>query len=379
MRRLFLALAFCLASAAPSWAAWSYYYPLTYAGASCGSSTSSNFPFLVSFSAAAMKDSAHGGDVQSSAGADIEFFSDLRLSVQLPSEPVAYDNVNGIGRFTVQGTCSTAGGTIYMAVGNATPPSRTPLVYPSNFKAVYHLQSVTDLADSSVNANTMVLSGTPTPVNDAGFTGGAVRFPNISPYVGSSGVSTSALGLGSASSVAIGGTIRVNAYLNENDDLLTIEDDTHYVYLSLCALNGSQTNLAAALRWYSGTSITSTTSYFSFSLGTLHRYVVTYDGTTLTLYVDGSSFATTTPGYALGGMNAPLSLRSATMSYRFADWSASEVFVWGGSSLPSADWIKADYNNQSAPGNIGLAGFWTYGARTSVVGDGGRRRVIVVN
>ena len=29
-----------------------------------------------------------------------------------------------------------------------------------------------------------------------------------------------------------------------------------------------------------------------------------------------------------------------------------------------ADWIKAEYNNEKAPGNIGAPGFWTWGTRT---------------
>ena len=35
-----------------------------------------------------------------------------------------------------------------------------------------------------------------------------------------------------------------------------------------------------------------------------------------------------------------------------------EIRVSG--SERSADWIKAEYNNQNAPSNIGSPGFWTW-------------------
>ena len=137
MKRL---LALLLLSA-PAWGAWSYYYPLTYDHTLVGGSDSSNFTALVYFSAAAMKDTGHGGDVQSSAGADIEFFSDTGLYHANRQRAWSFTTtVNGIGWFWVKiGTLShTANGTIYMCVGNGSPPARTANPWDTYSRRIWH-------------------------------------------------------------------------------------------------------------------------------------------------------------------------------------------------------------------------------------------------
>jgi hypothetical protein len=42
------------------------------------------------------------------------------------------------------------------------------------------------------------------------------------------------------------------------------------------------------------------------------------------------------------------------------DWPGGIDDLRVSNSNRSADWIKAEYNNQSAPGNIGSPGFWTW-------------------
>jgi hypothetical protein len=101
---------------------------------------------------AAMKDAAHGGDVQSSTGADILFFSDSGLATQIPSQIVYYDNVNGIGWFRVliSTLSSSTNGTIYMAVGNSSPPSRTSGVWDAHTVAMWPFSNGTAATNADV-------------------------------------------------------------------------------------------------------------------------------------------------------------------------------------------------------------------------------------
>jgi hypothetical protein len=48
------------------------------------------------------------------------------------------------------------------------------------------------------------------------------------------------------------------------------------------------------------------------------------------------------------------------------------------STVRSAGWISTEFQNQSAPGNIGSAGFWTFGSWTPVTGGSGSGYQIVM-
>ena len=128
MRRLLLALLCCL----PAFGAWNYSAALTYNSTLTGSASSSNFPALVSAtnnSLCLTSNGTHAGYVQSSTGADIEFFADSGLTTQLASEIESYSGSGAtcsVVAWVLIGTLSiSANGTVYIAVGNASPPSRT--------------------------------------------------------------------------------------------------------------------------------------------------------------------------------------------------------------------------------------------------------------
>ena len=360
MKRLLLLSLMCL----PSWGAWSYYYPLTYAAASCGGATSSGFPALVSFNAAAMKDASHGGDVQSSAGADIEFFSDSVLTIQLPSELDAYDNANGIGAFWIKGSCdATAGGTIYMAVGNWSPPSRTTNPWDTGFKGIWHFGSPSTLsiADSTGNNTTSNQNGVASGSGKIG--GGGAFIAANSTY----------LDIGNAPAIQVQAST-MSAWINPNS---VTDSVNRAIFGGIGTGDGKpefRTYRDVGLQLLAqGVSGIGTAGGSLLTAGVWQHAQATYDGTTWILYLNGVSRASGTQS------------QSFTHSDDFVigkGWGTNESWDGGideariSNVIRSADWIKAEYNNQNAPGNIGSPGFWTFGARTAPAIA--RGRVVVV-
>jgi hypothetical protein len=112
----------------------------------------------------------------------------------------------------------------------------------------------------------------------------------------------------------------------------------------------------------------------SLSNSAWHHVALTFDGVnTSALYVDGYQDGTasatpvtgSTPSTTnMGGDRYSQTLNGKGDEFHFAN------------SARSSDWIKAEYNNQNAPGNIGSAGFWTFGAKTALAIA--RRRIVVV-
>jgi hypothetical protein len=342
MKRLLLLWLFCL----PAWASWNYCYPLTYDHTQVGSSDSSSFPALVAFNASAMKDSGHGGDVQSSAGADILFYSDSGLTTQIASQVIYYDNVNGVGWFRVGiGTLShSSNGTIYMAVGNASPPARTSGVWDANTVAMWPMSNGTAVSGTDVaGSNNLTNYGT--------FAAGQVD-----------GASSSASANGSDSGLNLGTALRtISAWIN-------VASFNARVMLYGTGSSGERIDFYLD----SGTLYLSNYGgdvYFSYAFSTGVWYHVAYgwDGTYGRLYVNGSE---------IGNYPQSLNTVSSGTIYLNDQGAATLNAVRYSSVFRGADWIKAEYNNENAPGNIGSPGFWTFGARTAPAIA--RKRTIVV-
>jgi hypothetical protein len=349
MKRLLLLSVFCLRC----WGAWSYYYPLTYSAASCGNAASSDFPALVSFNATAIKDAPHGGDVQSSAGADIEFFSDEALTSQLASELDTYNNVNGIGIFWVKITCSPSGGTIYMAVGNTSPPARTTNPWDQYLGAVWHLDdnaANTRVRDATANAHTgtyqnSVKTGAR---STAGKIGNALTFNGTSDWVQvaaansiGSALTTFTVSGWELTPTSFPGPIAALGHY-KNPDAIGWSQGVGHLDLFVASTGRIASGLWASSVW---------------------TYVVaTFDGSTARLYFNGSQVSSGSSASWIAS-NDTVGIGSGE-GYQLSSQAAEtldEVRI--ASTVRSADWIKAEYNNQNSPGNIGSPGFWTWGSR----------------
>lgn len=141
----------------------------------CGSSTSSNFPVLVSFTATALKDVAHGGSVQNATTFNGQTVpADVVLS---PSSAFAtlynawdfesWDNVNGIINVWMPLVIlsNSADSTFYMGIGKTTTTiyqgGSVGAAWNSNYKLLSHLQNGTTLSalDGSTNGNNGTITG----------------------------------------------------------------------------------------------------------------------------------------------------------------------------------------------------------------------------
>ena len=351
MKRILLLSLFCL----PSWGAWSYSYPLTYDHTQVGAGDSSNFPALVAFNASAMKDAAHGGDAQSSAGADILFYSDSGLTAQIASQAIYYDNINGIGWFRVKiGTLShSSNGTIYMAVGNASPPPRTAGVWDASTVAMWPFSNGTTLSMADVATGTYTMTG------NAAAAAGKVD--------GGAAVSRSYMG----------GTTTDAGFLTGNSPL-TLSAWVNFTSSSLQIMEWGTPGSGTGVQWSldidpGEVPITGGPTpiwpRYAFSNGVWYHVAVQFDGTYLTVFVNGS---------IIGGPSA--------FSLNTVPGGAIYLTPWAGNGVVNAlrvssvargaDWDKAEYNNENAPGNTGSPGFWTFGARTPLAIA--RKRTIVV-
>ena len=364
MKRLLLAMALCT----PSWGAWSHYAQLTSAHARCGSTTSSSFPALIYGSDATLKDAGHNGYVASSTGADILVFSDSGLTTQIPSELDSYDNVNGILWIWALIDCdSSTDQTVYLAVGNAFPPSRTTGVWSNGFAGVWHLGNGTTLSYAdSVGSNNGSTTNAPTPTT--GVIDGGADFLN--------GVGNS-VDLGNNSSlrpaaVTWSAWVKGHSWPYVHNPIIGTDTLSPYmIFVTSSGALGSEFNNSGTLSYVeAGSHVMST--------GTWYHVSVTYsDADGLRQYVNGVIDGS----YPAG--RGPIA--GTTEHVWFGQCPGASWFYFGdldevhlSSGVRSADWLLAEYSNQSAPGNIGSPGFWTWsgwrGGSTSA-----RRRVIVVN
>ena len=354
----------------PSWGAWSHYIPLTNAHAQCGSATSSNFPALIYGSDSTLKDVAHGGYVNSSSGADIEAFSTSGMTTQIASDLDYYDNVNGILWMWVQISCSSsADQTIYLAVGNASPPARTTGVW-SAASAVYHMGtpsslSLADSGPSSQNAANTGLSAS------SGKIGGAMSSTGTSTYA-------TLPGAGAVVSAFRASNFSASFWLNLNsygswDDIRFLSTSGAYG-VSIVANSEYQSDLEVSCMGLA-TVIFGKTALPS--AGGWHHIVVSHTtdgGGTTALYLDGSAVSAGDSNYYANASSGSIWTLGSTDGVGLNGY-MDEVHIWP--ATLSADWITGEYNNQNSPGNIGAPGFWTWGSWQSL-GGSARRRVVIV-
>ena len=350
-------------SASSACGAFSHCYSVVYDHTLVGSSDSSNFPALVYFSSANLKDTGHGGYVNSSAGADILFFSTSGISTQLASELDFYDNVNGIGWFWVEiGTLShSANGTIYMAVGNASPPARTTTPWDANYVVVCHMNdnAANTTVLNSVGSNNGTATANTSTLSVAGDISRGMQFGG-GPYVEFTG-NPAALQVGKGSltvELVYRATGNGGGYASPFGKSLGGMD-----YGLNFVSNGS-----AQGYWGFGNVENGgfTASEPQYDIGTPHYLAITRFGSSdyytaePKMYLDSWGLVLQLNGWNNIGSDSGGNLRVGASLWDGTNFTGiiSEFRV--SNIVRAADWIKAEYNNQNAPGNIGAAAFWTW-------------------
>lgn len=334
-------------------AGFGFYKSLTVDHTQCGSSDSTNFPVLVSFTDADLKSVANGGHVNSASGFDVAFSSDSAGVTLLPFELVTYVATTGYVEFWVNlPSLSHAADTVfYMQYGGSATMNQSDKAgtWPGVYKAVYHFGDSTTLsvADSSQSGNTLVAQNSPMAV--AGQAGGGVCFNGSSQYLvnsapsgmpsgdsnpivlecwfklagGGSGTAQEMFGFGNnpggtASRFACfydgAGHVYCEVGTNQNYFNWTFDSNWHHF---VAVLPTGSTDLNSVLLYFDGVLQTPTL------------------GSDITFTLPSSSLAITVgciPTY-FGGF--------------FTNGDVDECRI--GTFDPSADWITAEFNNQSDP------------------------------
>jgi hypothetical protein len=330
--------------------AFPHCWKITYDPTKTGSATSPNFSALIYGSATVLKDTAHGGYVNSSSGADVEIFSDACVT-QVASEIDFYDNVNGVLNLWAQKTLTQVAGSLWVCVGNASPPARTTNPWDSNYKGVWHLPNGATLTanDSTGSYNGAISGATAT----AGQIDGGANFVSAGSQHITIGTHPSYTG---ASKAVISGWYKraaTGGYLSfkQNDGNDQFGAFYYGGTLYFIANNGGNT-------------------YATYSLNdTAWHYIVqVFDGTQtgnnrLLGYVDGSPVSLVYYG--------PFPATLGTADQLILGWDVADSIYSDGiidegrlsiGATRSPDWILAEYNSQKTPGNIGTPGFWTWAA-----------------
>ncbi len=282
-----------------------------------------------------------------SAGQDLRFTTDLEGRVLIPHEIVDWDTVAEEAEVWVKiPTLDYNDDTvIYVWYNNATVPAvlstdyyGSKNVWPTEFKAVYHLN--TDFSDSTVNANTMTGSNSPT------FAAGKIK--SGADFELSSSQSAS-IADGSQTGLDITGDLTILAWSkfesrsNARQGLVSKWDDAQRAY----GLSVTPTNIQLHIN--NGTEFEPSNA-LSTTNGVWTHLGVTYDTGTTTgkFFQDGSQLGTDKTGGIASISNTSASFR---LSYITEAWYNDGMLdeVWVTADEKSEDFVATVYNNQSDP------------------------------
>ena len=313
-----------------------------------------NFPVLIAGTYTDLKHTTHSGFVTDLNGYDIAFYSDAAGTTALYWEIESYNHETGaIVAWVKVPTVATASDTvIYMFFGNAsvsTFQSTVATVWSNGFVAVHHLPDGTtalSALDSTSNDNdgTLNLMYEVAGKIDGGATtdGGDIALPGTNFPSGAASRSMSVW----LYKAALGSEQVAYSYGNSGTGLL--------FGITISAAN-NVTFAGYAADVDSGVSLSATT---------WTHVAVTFDGTTIRTYVNGSAGATGTPTLNTGTTYWYLGRFGGGLA-----WSGRLDEARLATSVRSADWISTEYANQNDPGT-----FYAVGTKAE---NSARRRVVI--
>ncbi len=333
-----------------------FYRTITIDHTKCGSTDSNNFPVLVAGTYSFLATAANGGHVQNASGYDVVFTLDQAGTQRLKWEIESYNPVTGsvvywVNLPTVSHTTNTV---FYMFYGDGTitsDQSNKGGTWDSYYAAVYHsnslLNAAPQIADSTSHGLGITTVGSESVVT--GKIGSAVRFANANQYGSSTGYTSANSGVGSIANT-ISGWVYFNTFFSYDPGATTFlgTGSATYPYnVNSFEINNSQRIVYVTANGSTGGSAVTTGQSGSLSLNTWYYIVGTYDGSTLSLYLNGTLVSSVTrlgsPGDAPIGFVGVTGLGNS----RVSDLSLDEVRF--SSVARSASWITAEYNNENSP------------------------------
>jgi hypothetical protein len=320
-----------------------------------GSSDSTNFPMVFAGTYSSLATVANGGLVQNANGYDIAFSTDSAGTSLIPFELVNYDPTTGAVEFwvsipTLSHTTDTVIFVQYNDSGISTNQSNLAGVWDTNYKAVYHFGngSTLSLADSSQSGNTLTNPNGATAAT--GEVGGGVGLSGSDQYLHNS--SPSGLPTGDANPIALEVWFKLLSF-SGNQEIVGFGNNSGGANrFALFYAGGSPGALGIETGGDSGLFFTWTGQDNNWH----HVVFVLPTGDTqcnqTIFYLDGVSQGT-------GGSSSNFSLPSSGLAITVGAIPTAEgVGYWTtgvvdevriGTYDPSADWITAEFNNQSSP------------------------------
>jgi type II secretory pathway pseudopilin PulG len=332
-----------------------------------------NFPVLFAGTYSYLATVANGGNVTNANGYDITFTSDAAGHNLLPFERESWNASTGASVFwikvpTVSHTTDTV---IYLQYANSTittDQSNKTGTWDSNFKGVWHLDesgngTSGEFKDSTSNANNGTGgngTSSQTPTQTTGLIGYGQSFASASSqWI----VKNSASNLPNINgNQTISFWYKVTSY--SSDPLFMVSTQTNGFLSGANEIPVSSSNLIVQTASSNPLAYTSSSP----TANAWHMVTHTWDGTTHRLYIDGSQQVT--------GTTSPDTGACGTITWGTVENnSAGGGWYFNGlldetqisNTARSADWIKTEYNSQSAPdkATYGASGFYTVGAQTS--------------
>jgi RHS repeat-associated protein len=323
-----------------------------------------SFPLMVKITDPTLASTANGGHVSSANGYDIYFSSDPQGATVLNHEIESYDPVAGQLAAWVQiPTVSHSADTVvYMFYGNpaiTTPLANPAAVWDAHYMGVWHLGngSLLSLADSTANADSATNNGAgpiPSPLGGGMQTSGG-SFATIGTPSNLANLMTQGATLSAWVEVGPGaaGVVMGKDDANATGGWVLSVDNNQFVHF-VVPFGGSDLELVSANPIPTG-------SWVSLAVAVTGN---SGQGTTATLYVNGAVSATATGGNgapaddsgdaaylanaAWGGFSGNAPLTGASAEFRISN------------TARSADWIAAEFSNQSSPST-----FFTLGAENA--------------
>jgi len=314
---------------------YSYTRPIVIDHTKVPNSDQANFPFLLNVTDPALASTSNGGHIASSTGLDVVFSTDSGGLNRLDYELEEYNPVTGqmIAWIRIPNVSHASDTVVYMFYGNPSigASQQNPNgVWNGGFSAVYHMQTQdagVNVTDSTSNGNSGIAgnNGMELPVVAPGVFGtGSGSFNgsegiylppfSLSTFTVSAWVSSASSSPTGAFFAGVPGAIE--ARMRSDGTLDYLQEDTVDIGVSLTPIVNNQWNHVA----------------------------ISDDGVTATLYINGMPSGSYASGQAFASSNYMIGAAGNRENFI---GNIDEVHL--SQSPRSADWIAAEYNNQSSP------------------------------
>lgn len=356
MKKILTLLLLILIPTTHTFAAFSYYRSVTIdkTKVSGAVATPSNFPVLINGVYSYLATTGNGGRVQNANGYDVGFYTSSDCATgKMNWETVMYSATTGTVEYWVKASSlSTTTDTVfYMCMGDSsitTDQSNVSGVWDANYVGVWHMGTPSSLSatDSIGNGNGTIVGS---PSSGAGKIGGGLVMTGTSQYINAG--NSSVYNFTSSA-------FTVEAWLKHNS---TNPNFQTFIKRGDYTVNGwyFQTDNASPKTspWFatnqSGTyQLTAATT--ALNKGGWTHLVAVRNGSSVRIYADGVDKVT-----SAGSHNNPTSV---TTDLLIGTWKDIMDEVRISNTNRSLDWIKTEYNNQSATST-----FYTIGSENSLV------------